>query len=184
MKRTNQSAIFLDFWVLGSKFTKSYLSWQWRVMESLNKNFLVVSLSNLTCGIWWIFITSFKSLKICTFMWSFSPKDKMLQLENFRGIICLGIEGWCKVLNKTDLWLQKWHKVVNFHASKKKSQNLHFHWIHLSKAYKNLDGKIQKSYVSWHFRAMQSFLKRWIFIPKKTWEIQWILTQPLKSPNI
>ena len=36
----------------------------------------------------------------------------------------------------------------NFHASRRKSENLHFDWILLSKAYKDLDEKIQKNYVS------------------------------------
>ena len=40
--------------------------------------------------------------------------------------------------------------LVNFHASIRKSENLHFEWILLSKAYKDLDEKIQKSYVSRH----------------------------------
>ena len=31
--------------------------------------------------------------------------------------------------------------VVNFHASSRKSENLHFDWILLFKAYKDLDGK-------------------------------------------
>ena len=38
--------------------------------------------------------------------------------------------------------------LVNFHASSQKSQNLHFNGLILSKAYKVLDGKVQKSYVS------------------------------------
>ena len=38
--------------------------------------------------------------------------------------------------------------LVNFHASGGKSENLHFDWIHLSKAYEYLDEKVQKSYVS------------------------------------
>ena len=38
--------------------------------------------------------------------------------------------------------------LVNFHASSLKSENLHFDWILLSKAYKDLDEKIQKSNVS------------------------------------
>ena len=37
--------------------------------------------------------------------------------------------------------------VVNFHVSSRKSENFHFHWIYLSKTYKDLDEKIQKSYV-------------------------------------
>ena len=38
--------------------------------------------------------------------------------------------------------------LVNFRASRQKSENLHFDWILLPKAYKDLDEKIQKSYVS------------------------------------
>ena len=37
---------------------------------------------------------------------------------------------------------------VNFHASSQKSENLHFDWILLTKVCKDLDKKIQKSYVS------------------------------------
>ena len=38
--------------------------------------------------------------------------------------------------------------LVNFHASSQKSENLHFYWLLLLKAYKVLDEKVQKSYVS------------------------------------
>ena len=38
--------------------------------------------------------------------------------------------------------------LVNFHASSGKSGNLHFDGLLLSKAYKDLDEKVQKSYVS------------------------------------
>ena len=38
--------------------------------------------------------------------------------------------------------------LVNFHASRQKSENLHFDGLVLSKAYKVLDEKIQKRYVS------------------------------------
>ena len=38
--------------------------------------------------------------------------------------------------------------LVNFHASSRKSENLHFDGFVLSKAYKVLDEKVQKSYVS------------------------------------
>ena len=48
---------------------------------------------------------------------------------------------------------------ANFHASSRKSGNLHFDPILLSKANKNLNEKVQKSYVSWHGRMMQSLKK-------------------------
>ena len=56
--------------------------------------------------------------------------------------------------------------LVNFHASGWKSENLHFDWIHLSKAYEYLDEKVQKSYVSWHRRVMQSLKENWLLVPK------------------
>ena len=38
--------------------------------------------------------------------------------------------------------------LVNFHVSSRKSVNLHFDGLPLSKAYKYLDEKVQESYVS------------------------------------
>ena len=38
--------------------------------------------------------------------------------------------------------------LLNFHASSRKSGNLHFDGLLLSKAYKDLDEKVQKSFVS------------------------------------
>ena len=38
--------------------------------------------------------------------------------------------------------------LVTFHASSQKSGNLHFDGLFLSKAYKNLDEKVKKSYLS------------------------------------
>ena len=40
--------------------------------------------------------------------------------------------------------------LVNFHVSSRKYENLHFDGLLLSKAYKVLDEKVQKSYVSRH----------------------------------
>ena len=74
--------------------------------------------------------------------------------------------------------------LVNFHASSRKSENLHFDWILLSKAYKDSDEKIRKSYFSWYWRVMQSLKKNRLLVPKKTWEICWIFTETLKSPKI
>ena len=38
--------------------------------------------------------------------------------------------------------------LANFRASRQKSENLHFDWVLWSKAYKNLDEKMQRSYIS------------------------------------
>ena len=49
--------------------------------------------------------------------------------------------------------------LVNFHASSRKSENLHFDGLLLSKGFKVLDEKVQKNYVSRHGRVMQSLKK-------------------------
>ena len=51
--------------------------------------------------------------------------------------------------------------LINFHASIRKYENLHFDELVLSKAYKVLDKKVQKSYVSWHWRLIQRKVNCW-----------------------
>ena len=53
----------------------------------------------------------------------------------FKGKLTLGL--------KNDI-----RNLVNFHASSRKSGNLHFDGLLLSKEYKDLDEKVQKNYVS------------------------------------
>ena len=60
------------FNVWPKKVQRSYLSWHWRVMQNLKKNWLVVW--KMTWGIWQIFIRTLESVKIGTFMRSFCPK--------------------------------------------------------------------------------------------------------------
>ena len=74
--------------------------------------------------------------------------------------------------------------LVNFHASSKKSKNLHFDGLLLSKAFAVLDEKVQKSYFSWRWRVIQSLTKSWVLVPKMTWEIEWILMWAVASLKI
>ena len=124
----------------------------------------------MASGIGWTIIRALKYLKVCTLMGSFCPKNVMFQLENFSWIMCHDTEGWCKGKLthglKNDI-----RNLINFHVSSRKSENLHFDWIFLSKAYNDLDEKIQKIYVSWHWRVVQSFKKNWLLVPKMTWRI-------------
>ena len=60
-------------------------------------------------------------------------------------------------------WLVVWKMTSGICASSWKSENLHFIRVVLSKAYKVLDEKVQKSYVSWHWRVIQ--------IKGNSWEI-------------
>ena len=65
--------------------------------------------------------------------------------------------------------------LIHVYARSRKSESLHFHGLFLCKAHKVLDGKVQKSYVSWHWRVMESMKKNWLLVPKMAWGIWWIL---------
>ena len=86
----------------------SYLSWQWRMMQSWRGDWLIVS--KLT---WEILQTSpehSKISKIYILMGSFWSKYIMFELESYRGVICDCTEDWCKIWRKTDLSFLKWHE--------------------------------------------------------------------------
>ena len=59
----------------------------------------------------------------------------------FKGKLTRGLK------NDISFWLI-WLNLVNFHASSRKSENLHFDGLLLSKAFKVLDEKVQMSNVS------------------------------------
>ena len=48
-------------------------------------------------------------------------------------------------------------------------------WFLFSKAYKTLDEKLQKSYLSWHWSVMENLKKNWLLVSKMTWQISQIL---------
>ena len=93
--------------VWAKKVQKSYLSWQWRMMQNLKRNWLVSS--KLTWG-----ITNFdehlKISNICPLMGCLWPKYIMFELTKYIGVMFDGIEDWCKIWRKTDLYFQKWHE--------------------------------------------------------------------------
>ena len=51
--------------------------------------------------------------------------------------------------------------LVTFQASSRESENLYFDGLVFSKAYKVLDEKVQKRYVSWHWRVIQRKVNSW-----------------------
>ena len=70
------------------------------------------------------------------------------------------LKGYAKFKGKLTRELKNDTKnLVNFHASSRKSEILHCDGLLLSKAYKFSNEKEQKSYVSCHWRVMQSLKK-------------------------
>ena len=77
--------------------------------------------------------------------------SKAYQSENFRELCVMTLKGVAKFEGRLTSGLKNdIRNLVNFHAISRKSENLHFHQVLLSQAYKDLDEKVQKSYVSWH----------------------------------
>ena len=123
-----------------------------------------VVVSKRTWRIGWSFIRPPKSLKTCTMMTSFCPKY-VFQLEHFRGLCVMTLKGVAKFKEKLICGLKNViRNFVNSHASSQKSENLHFDWILLSEAYKDLDEKVQKSYVSCHWivwKKTDTWFQKW-----------------------
>ena len=92
---------------------------------------------------------------------------------------------WCKNWRKTVSWFQKWYdEFVNFNASSGKSENLHFDVLLLSIAYKVSAKKVQKTYLSLHWRVVQTLNKKLFFVWKMTREIWWILSQAVENLKV
>ena len=73
--------------------------------------------------------------------------------------------------------------MANFHQSTRKSQNYDFAGILLSKAENVWALNLQRSYVSWQWRMMQTLKWNWLVVSKSTWKIWWILTRALFWPK-
>ena len=74
--------------------------------------------------------------------------------------------------------------LVKFYVSKGKSKILHFDGFLLSKLYKASNQKVQKSYLSWHSRVMQSLKKSLLVVSNMKWKIWRIFTKPFKALKI
>ena len=89
------------------KVQRSYVSWYWRLMQNLKKNRSVVS--KMT-RIWWILIGALNVSKICTLIALFCSKYITYDLKSYWGVTFHDTEESCKILRKTCLWFEKWHK--------------------------------------------------------------------------
>ena len=57
---------------------------------------------------------------------------------------------------------------MKFHMSSRKSEILHSDGFLFPKSYKISDKNVQKSYLSWHLRVMQSLKKNWLVVSNMT----------------
>ena len=74
--------------------------------------------------------------------------------------------------------------LVNFNVGSGKPESLHFDMPLFPIAYKVSAKKVQKNYLSWHWKRFQTLKKNRLFVWKMTWEIWWILIQTVESLKI
>ena len=128
-------------------------------MQNLNKPW--------SCGFktimrnWWTFFKVHKSHKICTLMGFVCSSEKKCSVMTLKGDAKFIGNLACGL--KNDI-----RNLVNFHVSSWKPEKLDFDGFLLSKAYKALDEKVQRNYLSRHLWVMQSLKKNELLFAKMT----------------
>ena len=105
--------------------------------------------------------------QIRTLISSFFWKYITFQLKKCRGVMSHDTKEWCKIWRKTDL--------MNLHLSTQNSQNFHFDWLLLCKVFNIWPKKVERCYLSWHWRVMQNLKEKWFAVWKMTWWMIWAL---------
>ena len=152
-------------------------------MQNVKENWLLAW--KMTKEIWLVFMRAVESLKICTLIGSFCQNHVKLLMKKYRKVTSHDTEEWCKVWRKTDFWFQKRHEeLVNCNGSSRKSENLQFDVLLLPIAYKVSAKKVRKSYLSWHWKVIQTLQENWLFVWKMTSGIWRILTRAVESLKV
>ena len=120
--------------ISAKKVERSYVSWQWRMMQRLKRNWLVVL--KLTWGIWQILTQALNSLKNLHFnkllltkvynVWAKKKAQRSYLSWHWRTVKTFEKKLTCGLENDT-------RNFANFHQSTRKFQNWDFDGILLSK---------------------------------------------------
>ena len=88
-------------------------------------------------------------------------------MKKYRRVMSHDTEVWCKVWKKLTLGSKNdMTNLVNFNVSSNKSENLHFDLLLLSTAYRLSAKKVQKNYLWWHWKKIQSLKEKLTFCLK------------------
>ena len=110
------------------KLQRTYLSWNWTVMQNLKNPDLVVS--KISWGIGWTFIIRAPKSKIVHWWALFVQSIYCFSKKLSEELCVMTQKGVAKFKRKLPCGLKNdIRNLVNFHASSWKSENLHFDWI-------------------------------------------------------
>ena len=90
------------------KLQWSYVSWQWKKMQNLRRNWRAISKLTPKFDKFWP--EHWNASKNFQFKDSFWPKYIIFDLKKHRRFMFDGTVDWCKIWRKTDLSFQKWHE--------------------------------------------------------------------------
>ena len=171
--------LFKVYKISTKKVERSYVSWHWRVMQNLQKNWFVVS--KMT-RIWRILTGAVESLKNLHFDWfplrrvyNIWPKKVQRTYIRWRSRLMQN-------LKKSDLWFGKWYEELGkLSPEHSKVSKLGIWWDPFIQRRKCMALKLRKSYESWQWRMMQNLEKNWLVVSKLKSVIWWILTWATES---
>ena len=135
------------------------MSWQWRMMQNLKRNWLVIS--KLTWGIWSILTWALESLKHFHFNVFLLSKVYIIwakKVKKYRGFIFHETKEGYKIWRGIDLLFKNWHKEFDKFWPER-SKDFHFDGLLMSKVYIVWAKKEQMNNLSWNWREVQN-LKR------------------------
>ena len=141
---------------------------------------LDLAVSKLAWGIGWTFIKALKNLKICFVIDPFCSKRNVSARKFQRNYVSWH---WKMMENLSENWLAVWKittNLVNLHVRSWMSENLLLMGS-FCEQHKDSAKKVEKSYVSWHWRKIQTLKKKSLFVWKMTWEIWWILIRAVTN---
>ena len=136
----------------------SYVSWKWRKMQNLKRNWLVQNWHEEFNKFW---PEHSKISKICTLMGRFWPKYIMLQLKKYRGVILMAFKIDKKISKKTALLFQKWQKFGEFWSEHSKVSKICTLMVPSGNV---LPKNVKGSYLSWQQRVMKHLKKNWVLV--------------------
>ena len=123
-------------------------------------------------------LTNFESStpKSRKFALPWSPFDQIIQCfswKRYRRVMFDCPEHWWKNWSKTNLHFLKWHEEFAKFSPEddRKSKNLVFCWILLSKVENVWARNVHGSYVPWEWRMIQNFQRTWFVNRKLIWGI-------------
>ena len=137
----------------------------------------------MTWGIRQIFIRALECVKLELWWDPFAQSRKCMSLKFTEESWVMTMlqklkRNWFAVLKLT------WRTSRILTRALESLKHLCFNWLLVTKVYIVWATKVQRSYLSWHWRVMQILKKNWLVVWKMTWEIWQIFTSPLKSFQI